>query len=487
MDDAQANEYGCLPQSCSQTHTFAHRARILGLWRFWLVKKYSTALRANEKLLPTFTPEARMRIEMANPTRPCNRNTRRQWLQIGTLSIMGIMGMNVAEVLTGLAIAEHSASRRIGQSSIGSQVLEPCEPAEVGMSAERLDRIAHRLLAETKDGGITSVSVLVARHGKVIFHRGFGKLSPHPNAPVTGPDTCYLLASISKPVTVCGLMLLIEHGKVVLSDSVQRYLPEFQGDYRKKVKVWHLLSHTSGLPDMLPTNVELRRAHAPLSEFVAQTLRTPLLYEPGTRFSYQSMGTLLAAEITERISGMPLRDFLLREIFQPLNMKNSVLGLDGLNIEDTAIIQEENGDSEDSRSWGPNSPYWRDMGHPWGGLHSTTGDLAILLQTFLNGGTYGQFQLFSPLITDTMTRDHNRSIAAPWGIGWALRDSPVWNYFGDLGSSSTFGHVGASGTVAWADPASQLIGVVLSTRSASHEQGFFLKSLSNMIHAAVIE
>ena len=68
-----------------------------------------------------------------------------------------------------------------------------------------------------------------------------------------------------------------------------------------------LLAHTSGLPDMLPENTELRRAHAPLSEFVKRTFTTPLLYSPGTSFRYQSMGILLAAEIVERISGMPLR------------------------------------------------------------------------------------------------------------------------------------------------------------------------------------
>ena len=85
----------------------------------------------------------------------------------------------------------------------------------------------------------------------------------------------------------------------MLSDRVQSYLPEFEGEHKDKAKVWHLLSHTSGLPDQLPENTELRRAHAPLSRFVAGALRkTPLLYEPGKGLhGYQSMGTLLAGEI----------------------------------------------------------------------------------------------------------------------------------------------------------------------------------------------
>ena len=411
-------------------------------------------------------------------------NTRRQLLTTGTL---GLVGMSLAGFFNRRAAAQNTIAEReiAGNPSGGPKVLEPGDPAEVGMSAERLAKVADRLQTETKSGGITSASVLVARYGKVIFHHGFGNLNPHPDAPGTQPNTVYLLASISKPVSVCGLMLLVERGKVVLSDPVQRYLPEFQGDHKDQVKVWHLLSHISGMPDMLPANVELRRAHAPLSKFVAEALRTPLMYEPGTQFAYQSMGTLLAAEITERVSGMRLRDFLHREIFARLNMKQSVLGSNGLKIEETAIYQEKNGDSEDSKRWGPNSSYWRDMGHPWGGMHSTTGDLAILLQTFLNGGVYDRFRLFSPVTTTAMTRDHNQSIESPWGLGWALRDSRVWNYFGDLGPAATFGHVGATGTVAWADPVRQLICVLLSTRSASYRRGFLLNSVSNMVQAAV--
>ena len=414
--------------------------------------------------------------------RETNRGTttRRQWLSAGTV---GLVGLGIAGILN-RATAEKT--QRMKHSPRDATILEPGVPTEVGMSTERLQQINDRLQAETKDGEITSASVLVARHGRVVLHRGFGYLNPNRNAPATQPDTIYLLASISKPVSVCGLMLLVERGEVVLSDPVQRYLPEFEGNNKEKARLWHLLSHSSGLPDMLPENVELRRAHAPLSGFVSAALRTPLLYEPGTQFAYQSMGTLLAAEITERMTGMKLRDFLRREIFAPLNMNHTVLGLNGLKIEETAIFQQK-GDTEDIRSWGANSPYWRDMGHPWGGLHSTTGDLAVLLQTFLNGGMYDQFRLFSPTTTAAMTRDHNGAIGAPWGLGWALRDSRVWNYFGDLGSAGTFGHVGATGTVAWADPARQLICVLLSTRAASYQGGFLLNSISNMAQAAVVE
>ena len=366
------------------------------------------------------------------------------------------------------------------------KVLSPGKACEVGMSAERLGKITERLHFETKKGKVTSASILVARNGKVVLHQGFGKLNTSPDAPDTQPDTIYLLASISKPISVCGLILLIEEDKIILSDPVDQYLSEFQGNHKTNVKVRHLLSHTSGLPDMLPENIALRRAHAPLDRFVDAALRTPLLFKPGTQFAYQSMGTLLTGEITERITGIPLRDTLRKQVFEPLRMNNSVLGLGSLEIKETAIVQEDSV-SEDSRSWGLNSPYWRSMGHPWGGLHSTTSDLAILLQTFLNGGVYGHVRIFSPLATAAMIRDQNQAIGAPWGQGWALKDSPVWNYFGDLGSDKLFGHVGICGTMAWADPIRQLICVLLTTRTISHRDGSLLNNISNMAQASITE
>ena len=154
-----------------------------------------------------------------------------------------------------------------------------------------------------------AAAILVARRGKVVLHRGFGRLSPAPGAPAVQPDSVFLLASITKPVTVSALMLLVERGQVALCHPVSDYLPEFKGGERDKVLVRDLLRHTSGLPDMLPENIDLRRAHAPLSEFVRHTLTTPLLFPPGSQFRYQSTGILLAAEIVERLTGVRVARF----------------------------------------------------------------------------------------------------------------------------------------------------------------------------------
>jgi CubicO group peptidase (beta-lactamase class C family) len=279
------------------------------------------------------------------------------------------------------------------------------------------------------------------------------------------------------------MMMLVERGKVSLGEPVATYLPEFKGGDRSKARVLDLLSHTSGMPDMLPENTELRRAHAPLSEFVKRSYTTPLLFPPGTGFRYQSMGILLAADIVEKISGMPLREFERKEIFDPLGMQHSALGLGRMRIADTVLIQES--DSKDAASWGGNSEYWRNMGHPWGGMHTTVKDLAILLQTFLNGGVYSGKRILSPAAVKAMITDQNTQLNAPWGIGWALGGSRVWNEFGDLVSPRAFGHAGASGTVEWADPETQLICVVLTNRPLSVDGGIFLRLVSNAVAASV--
>src|SRR6185503_7986952 len=226
-------------------------------------------------------------------------------------------------------------------------LLVPGSPGTVGVSQPRLESAIALLEAEVQRGNLGAASILVARRGTIVLHKGFGRLSRKPDSAQVTPDSVFLLASITKPVTACALMLLVERGRVSLKDPVSRYLPEFTGGGREKVLVRDLLAHTSGLPDMLPENIELRRAHAPLSKFVRHAYKTPLLYDPGTSFRYQSMGILLAGEIVERLSGMRLREFEQKEIFQPLGMNHSALGLGTMRIADTVEAWNSPADDAD--------------------------------------------------------------------------------------------------------------------------------------------
>ena len=326
---------------------------------------------------------------------------------------------------------------------------------------------------------ITAGSLVVWQRGTPVVETGFGYQHPTDQRLAVTPDSVFLLASITKPVTVCALMLLVERGLVSLGDRVCRHLPEFEGEDRASMRVLHLLSHTSGMPDMLPNNLELRQAHEPQSTFVEYALKTSLLFEPGSDFRYQSKGILLTAEIVERLTGQRLRDFLKTELLQPLGMTRSSLAIGGRSIDETVYCGVDPEDERFSSDWGPNSDYWRDFGCPWGGLHASARDVARLLQATLTGGGGA----LSPATCQRMRLDHNVHLRAPWGLGWGLRDSRVWNYFGNLCSAETYGHTGATGTVAWADPATQTVCVILTNQMVG--EGRLLRRVSNAVAAAV--
>jgi CubicO group peptidase (beta-lactamase class C family) len=405
-----------------------------------------------------------------------------------TISWFSITKKKVRRPLYGIKYyPARSSCSVLGRGGINMRVIEKGLPEEVGVDNKGLGRANDHLCKAIKSGEIGAASLTVVRRGKVIFERGYGLIYPAVGSSVVNVDSVFLLASITKPVTVWSLMQLVDEGEISIDDPVSHYLPEFSGGMRNRVLVRHLLSHTSGLPDMLPKNVELRRSHATLDEFVQGTIQTPLQFEPNTDFSYQSKGTLLASAIVERVSGESLRDFQQRRIFSPLNMRSSSLGLGGRSVKDLVWCGTASADreSEDERSWGWNTKYWRDLGAPWGGMHSNGKDLAVLLQTAMNGGIYDGHRILSFASAQAMQRNQNTHLAAPWGLGWAMADSIVWNRCGELVSSNTFGHTGATGTVAWADPLRELICIVL-TNKMSHE-GSLLRRVSNAVSAAVVD
>jgi CubicO group peptidase (beta-lactamase class C family) len=285
------------------------------------------------------------------------------------------------------------------------------------------------------------------------------------------PDRVFLLASITKPMTATAVMILSDRGQLRIEDPVHKFIPEFRGGDRDTITIRHLLTHTSGLPDMLPENTELRKRHAPLADFVAGTCKTPLLFKPGTEVRYQSMGILLAAEIVERVTHTRLRDFLHRELFEPAGMKATSLGLGGRKIADTAQCQVEGDDD-----WNWNSPYWRDLGAPWGGAHSTAADVTRLLDLFL----HPDGRVLKPETAHTMIINQTH-LADPWGLGWMIKPGT----FGKSCSPAAFGHYGSTGTMAWADPKSGVTCVLLTTKPVSQSRDGLLGPVSDLVAASV--
>ena len=313
-------------------------------------------------------------------------------------------------------------------------------------------------VALIESSGVRAAALEVTR-GDFRFARGFGAAQP---------DTVFLLASISKPITATAVMRLADRGSLSLSDPVHKFIPEFTGGERALITIRHLLTHTSGLRDMPPNNNELRARHAPLNAFVASVCQVPLLFKPGTQVRYQSMGILLAAEIVERITETPLREYLRREVFGPLDMTATSLGLGGRKLADTAQVEVTGNDS-----WNWNSPYWRDLGSPWGGVHSNAADITRFLQSFL----HPDGRVVKRETAAMMIKNQNAGLKTPWGLGWMVKPGD----FGKACSNRTFGHFGSTGTCAWADPETNLTCVLLTTKPADQSRSHLLGPVSDFV------
>jgi CubicO group peptidase (beta-lactamase class C family) len=252
-------------------------------------------------------------------------------------------------------------------------------------------------------------AVLNVTHRGESFTRPFGKAG--------SGDAMFLLGSISKPINAAAVMTLLDRGEFRLDDRVRTYLPAFDRDGRGDVTIRHLLTHTSGLPDQLVENDELRRSHAPLAEFAKLATRAPLGFAPGSRYQYSSMGILLAAQIGERLGGSSILELVDRAVFRPLGMNRSSQGLGRFKPGDMVRCQmegaapESGGGDPHSREWDWNSPYWRALGAPWGGTHASAPDVARFLGEFL--GARGK--VVKPETARLMTRNHNPPGLTPRG------------------------------------------------------------------------
>jgi CubicO group peptidase (beta-lactamase class C family) len=331
-------------------------------------------------------------------------------------------------------------------------------PVLAALRRERMDEAVETLARATREGQVAAAVLYVAQRENS-FTRSFGKANE---------DAMFLLGSISKPISVTALMTLLDRGEFKLDDRVKKFIPQFVGDHRDEVTMQHLLTHVSGLPDQLAENNELRSKHAPFSEFVEHTIRTTLQFVPGSKYQYSSMAILLAARVAELISGTDIQTLVDRDVFQPLKMQHSAQGLGRFKLENMVSCQTEHAAPESgagdpkAKDWDWNSPWWRKFGAPWGGAHASAPDLARFLGEFLNE----KGACLKPETARLMVRNHNPAGVTPRGLGWNVGLSA-----GSKGcSEKTFGHTGSTGTIAWADPATHTICVVLTSLPAQAVQ-----------------
>lgn len=373
-------------------------------------------------------------------------------------------------------------------------LLPTARPADIGLDPARLQSAYDLLDAWTSgpQAAIPGGVVAVGRHGKLVEPQLFGRQGPERDSPPIRRDAIFLLASITKPVVYLGALMLVERGLLNLSDPVTRYLPDFAAHHKEGTLVQHLFTHTSGLPDMLPDDKELRAAHAPLSRFVSGAIRdTVPLFPAGTNWSYQSMGTLVVAELIQKITGQSIHDYLQRQIIEPLGLKSTRLGSKGLPEERIVRVQTPPWHEPD---FGWNSAYWRELGAPWGTMFSTPQDFAVLCQLMLGGGKVGDVRLVSPSTIRQMTTNRLDDYpelpepirrAQPWGLGWKLNQPGTSGALCDLVGRQAIGHTGSTGNLLWMDPETQGFCILFTTAIRANAP-WRLVHLSNAVAAAFV-
>ncbi len=323
--------------------------------------------------------------------------------------------------------------------------------------------------------------VLVASPDKVLSLEAVGFADRATKAAMK-TDCMFWIASMSKPITAAGLMMLVDEGKVKLDDPIEKYLPEFKGQMviaekdadhvllqkpKRPPTVRDCLSHTSGMPFTsaleTPTIDQWR-----LRDTVRSYAMTPLQYEPGTKYAYSNAGINTAGRIIEVVSGMPYEVFLEKRLFAPLGMKDTTFIPTKEQLARLALSYkpDKGGDLVETPITALVQPLTDASRQPvpGGGLFSTATDVAAFGQMILRGGTVGEKRLLSEAaireMTSTQTGDLLNKGKGEGGYGLGLSTTRKAKTDGPA-VAGPCGHGGAYSTNLWINPDQNLVTVFM--------------------------
>ncbi|MDF3074091.1 MAG: beta-lactamase family protein [Alphaproteobacteria bacterium] len=389
---------------------------------------------------------------------------------------------------------------------------------QAGFAPDRLAKITETLKADIAKGTLPGAVVLIQRKGKAAYFESVGMIDPQTKAAMP-KDGIFRIYSMTKPLTSVAAMMLVEEGKMQLSDPVAKYLPvmkELQvgaekpgadgkpmletAPAKRTMTVQDLLRHTSGLTYGFFGNSLVKKSYASLfegefdnTEHVARLAKLPLHYEPGTIWDYSHSTDVLGA-VVEKVSGKPLDVFFKERITGPLGMKDTAFFVANANDHSRVVEPFAN-----DRSLGggieffdPRQPTkWFSGG---GGLMGTAADYARFLQMMLNGGSLDGKRYLSPQTVRYMTTDHMGSVIKPgplylpgagygFGLGFAVRLSDgVVPY---AGSEGDYYWGGAGGTYFWVDPKQDMF--VVFMMQSPKQRVYYRSLIRDMVYAALVK
>jgi serine-type D-Ala-D-Ala carboxypeptidase len=331
-------------------------------------------------------------------------------------------------------------------------------PAAVGMSAVRLQKIDQVIARGIKAGGFPGAAVVIGRRGATVWEKGFGNLTWSGKSAVVPSRTIYDLASLTKVVgTTTAIMILYDQDRIELDDRVSRYIPEFSGGAKDDVTIHDLLEHRSGLP----AGRDLWRIAYSPAEARRAAIATPLECLPRKCLIYSDLGADVLGFVVEAVSGQRLDEFLDQHVFLPLNMRETFFRPHWTlrdRIAPTELTPPRGyplrGEVHDENAFALGGV----AGHA--GLFSTASDLAVFAQMMLNGGHINGTRIMSD---STVARFTARTAArGTRALGWDTcgNDGSCGSYL----SQRAYGHTGYTGTSLWIDPDRDLFVILLTNR-----------------------
>jgi beta-N-acetylhexosaminidase len=369
----------------------------------------------------------------------------------------------------------------------------PMTLEKTDVRGETLLRPAYTVIESAiADKAFPGATLAVGYKDKVAIH-AFGNLSYDANSPAVDVRTMFDIASLTKVVVTTTLVAKLVEGDfpvgIDLDAKVERYLPEWAADpnakdieWRHRVTVRHLMTHTSGLPPFK----EYWRTSTSKQETLRRIFIEPLDYEPGTKEVYSDLGIILTAEIIERLTGRPLDELAKTYIFGPLGMKDSMYRppktlwswIAPTEIDNNLRHRLVQGEVHDENAYSIGGV----SGHA--GVFSTSPDLAAFCQMLLNGGIYAHNRILKRATIAEFTTPQQLS-SGTRTLGWAVptEGGSSGHYF----SKHTFGHTGFTGTSIWIDQDRDIFVVFLTNRVNPTRENMKIAKVRIAVHDAVMQ
>jgi len=341
-------------------------------------------------------------------------------------------------------------------------------PEEVGINAQSLSNVDDIIQEAIRKGDAPGGVLIVGKDNKIVYYKAYGNRRVKPNIEPMTKDTIFDLASCSKVLgTSTMAMLLIQDGKLSLDTPVADILPQFARNGKGDVKVWNLMTHTSGLKPYCDwKKAEEKRGGKPTSDALIDYISSlEKSYPTGQFYWYSCLNFLTLARVNETVAGESMHSFLKRRVWDPLELKSTGYLLNEEQLRRTAPTSKGDSTGNIGVVHDPLANYYKaTTGHCPGnaGLFMSARDMAVMAQLVLNGGMYNSVRILEPETIDLWTRPHmtlprydskkpdNRGEMNRRALAWINYLDPP--YVAEMAPDGSFiGHTGWTGTYIWID------------------------------------